>query len=111
TGVIDTLAGRAELQVLATGDGGFPAAVLERVRNVRGVEVAAPILARAAMLRAEGDWVRVTVWGIDPELDLQVRPVHLAAGPWHTRGGPHCGHGYRGPPDIPCSRRLHRARA
>jgi len=77
TGVIDTLAGRAELQVLATGDGGFPAAVLERVRNVRGVEVAAPILARAAMLRAEGDWVRVTVWGIDPELDSQVRPVRL----------------------------------
>lgn len=80
TGVIDTLAGRAELQVLATGDGGFPAAVLERVRKVPGVEVAAPVLARAALLRFRDDWVRVTVWGIDPELDSQVRPVRLAAG-------------------------------
>lgn len=76
----EALAGKADLQILPrSGNGHFPASVLEEVRAVDGVAAAAPMLARNGALDNETSEV-VRVIGIDMLDDSTVRVYERSPG-------------------------------
>lgn len=67
--VVGTLVGPASLQLRARGDEGFSEALLARVKRLRGVENAAPLLEETATLRsAEDRQARIQLAGADLRL-------------------------------------------
>ncbi|HEY2387091.1 MAG TPA: FtsX-like permease family protein [Candidatus Binatia bacterium] len=81
--VIDTMAGRAALQVSA-GDGGFfPEDVADAVGGVPGVELAVQTVGATALV-ADGSGEILTVHGVEITNDAAVR-VYQAQGPENTQ--------------------------
>lgn len=80
--VIDTMAGRAALQVSAGDRALFPESVAETVRAVPGVELAVPVLEATAFV-ADGRGDLLTIQGVDiaREEAVRVYEAHDAAGP------------------------------
>jgi putative ABC transport system permease protein len=62
--VVDTMAGRAELEVVAGEGGLFPEGIAEMVRAVTGVETAVAAV-KAAAFTVDGSGDLVTVYGVD----------------------------------------------
>jgi putative ABC transport system permease protein len=70
--VIDTMAGRAALQV-ANGQGGiFPEEIADRIAAVPGVELAVPVVTASAFT-VDGETELLTVYGVDVANDAAVR--------------------------------------
>jgi putative ABC transport system permease protein len=72
--------GRASLEVVAEGFGGFDEAVVARLENVSGVEAVLPVVQSAAALVSKSGPVPVLVLGIDPARDEAARDYVLHAG-------------------------------
>jgi len=72
TEILDTMAGRAALQVTAGQGGLFAEAIAERVSGVAGVEVAVPVVNGAAYT-TDGSGEQLTVHGVDIANDTAVR--------------------------------------
>lgn len=81
--VIDTMAGRAALQVSAGNGAFFPEEVAERVAAVSGVELAAQVVTATAYL-AGGSGELITIHGVDITNDAAIR-VYEASGAQRTR--------------------------
>src|SRR5215475_8468219 len=69
--VVDTMAGRAALQVTASG-APFPEAVIESVSRVPGVELAVPVVGSVAFA-TDGSGELLTVQGVDVTNESAVR--------------------------------------
>jgi putative ABC transport system permease protein len=79
------LVGRADLRVSAFGDPGLSAESVAAIEDAPGVVVAAPVLERRTYLEADIDDPNVlprpvTIIGVDPTVEDQVRPMPLASG-------------------------------
>src|SRR5262245_17564900 len=73
--------GKATLEVTAKGSGVFSEKIVEDVRNVAGVKVAAPVVERAASMSfGDEKRARLQILGVDPQLDPQVRDYKIVAG-------------------------------
>jgi putative ABC transport system permease protein len=70
--IIDTMAGRAALQVSAGEGALFPEEVAERVRAVPGVEIAVPVLEATAFVADESGEL-ITIQGVDIAREEAVR--------------------------------------
>lgn len=84
-GTVDAILGRADFRVSALDGGTLSEETLVTIRSVLGVEVAAPAIEQQATLLPEGDTAPssgspVTLHGIDPLLDSQIRDLDLVAG-------------------------------
>ena len=64
------LSGKADVEVTAFSDGGFPGAIARQVAQIDGVELAAPVLQAPILV----DDVVVTLVGVDPEA-MQLFPA------------------------------------
>jgi putative ABC transport system permease protein len=69
--IIDTMAGRASLQVSAGEGALFPEEIADKVRAVPGVEVAVPVVEATAFVADEGELI--TVQGVDIAREEAVR--------------------------------------
>ena len=79
------LVGRADLRVAAFGDPGLSPESVSAIADAPGVAVAAPVLERRTYLESDIDDPNVlpkpvTILGVDPGLEAQVRTQPLAAG-------------------------------
>ena len=77
--------GRADFRISALDGGTLSEETLVTIRSVLGVEVAAPAVEQQATLLPEGETTAssgapVTLHGIDPLLDSQIRDLDLVAG-------------------------------
>lgn len=77
--------GRADFRISALDGGTLSEETLVTIRSVLGVEVAAPAVEQQALLLPEGETTSssgspVTLHGIDPLLDSQIRDLDLVAG-------------------------------
>ena len=77
--------GRADFRISALDGGTLSEETLVTIRSVLGVEVAAPAVEQKATLLPEGETTSssgspVTLHGIDPLLDSQIRDLDLVAG-------------------------------
>ena len=70
--IIDTMAGRAALQVSAGEGALFPEDVAERVRAVPGVEVAVPVVEATAFVADESGEL-ITIQGVDIAREEAIR--------------------------------------
>ncbi|HET7027600.1 MAG TPA: FtsX-like permease family protein [Candidatus Limnocylindrales bacterium] len=84
---VDALVGRADVRVSAFRDQGLSPTAVASVRAIPGVVVAAPVIERRTFLapavpgsREPGLPAAVTVVGIDPTIDPQIRDLALRAG-------------------------------
>src|SRR5215212_432194 len=66
--VVDALAGRATLQVVARDSRGFDRRIVPRIRAIDGVRAAAPMLEQRAILRGPNGSASVLLGSIDPAL-------------------------------------------
>lgn len=79
------IAGRADLRVAAFGDAGLPSGSVAAINEAPGVIVAAPVLEQRTYL-VPGDATLgdvptpVTVLGIDPDAEAQIRDLPVVAG-------------------------------
>jgi len=82
------VAGNADLTVRAASenDEGFDQRVLERVREVEGVLTAIPSTADGTMLMLGDKEVSLTVYGVDPAVDREVRPYEVIEGEFLPEG-------------------------
>ena len=78
--MFEAVAGRAALEVVPSGQGGFDAHVLAAVRAVDGVQAAVPVVQTPAVLLGARGGAGVLVLGIDPRADQQVRTYELREG-------------------------------
>ena len=79
TEILDTMAGRAALQVTAGPGGLFAESVAARVARVPGVELAVPVV-DASAFATDGSGDQLTVHGVDITNDAAVRLYEPAAG-------------------------------
>ncbi len=70
------ITGRAKIQITAA-QSGFPESLIEKVREVRGVESAVPVIEADGML-VEGKERSILILGVDVLIDTQVREYSLA---------------------------------
>jgi putative ABC transport system permease protein len=75
-----TVNGKATLEVKTAGNAGFDSSLVEEVRKVPGVELAAPLLDEAAKLMKGEQQVKLRLLGVDPKLDPVVRDYEISAG-------------------------------
>ncbi|WP_374712595.1 FtsX-like permease family protein [Symbiobacterium terraclitae] len=73
-------AGRADLQVSATTGFGFDEDLLEVARQTPGVAVAAPVIASGTQVVSGDRQAGATFYGIDRDLDQQIRTYRMTAG-------------------------------
>lgn len=79
--ILRAVSGKADLEIIADGDQGFPYSLLNEIRQTDGVDVAVPSIARFAMLFHGRDTkARAQVLGIDPRIDQHVRDYELTEG-------------------------------
>ncbi|MBI4495162.1 MAG: ABC transporter permease [Chloroflexi bacterium] len=79
-------AGRADLEVRALAEQGFPLAVVEQVRGLEGVRLVAPVLEKRTFLRGEGLQGFVHLVGVDAAAEAEVHSLALRAGRWPGPG-------------------------
>ena len=72
--------GRASLEVVAQGQGGFDASVASSLETVSGVEAAVPAVQEQAALLGDKGRVAVLVMGVDPARDGLVRDYVVRSG-------------------------------
>jgi putative ABC transport system permease protein len=82
---VHDIVGRADLRVAAFGEEGLPAESVAAIDDAPGVVVAAPVLERRTYLVPDeatpgGTEQPVTMLGIDPAAEAQIRDLSLAAG-------------------------------
>jgi len=87
---VEVTLGRSDFRVSALADGTLSEETLVTIRSVLGVEVAAPAVEQRTTLLPEVDTAAptglpVTLHGIDPILEGQVRDLELVAGTTITR--------------------------
>jgi ABC-type antimicrobial peptide transport system permease subunit len=86
---VEVTLGRSNFRVSALDGGTLSQEMLVTIRSVHGVEVAAPAVEHPATLLPEIDTASsespVTIHGIDPALDGQIRDLDLVAGITITR--------------------------
>ena len=75
-----SLTGRAGLEVVAEGGGGFDPAVRSQVAAVRGVRAAVPVVLRPTAITAPGPHTPIVLLGIDLAQDGAVRDLELNEG-------------------------------
>lgn len=82
------VAGNADLTVRAASenDEGFGQQILERIREVEGVIAAVPSTADATMLMLGDKEVSLTVYGVDPAVDREMRPYEVIEGEFLPEG-------------------------
>jgi putative ABC transport system permease protein len=73
--MFEAVAGRAALEVVAEGAGGFDEALASELQAVAGVKAAVPVVQIASVVLGEKGRVPVLVLGIDPELDKAARDL------------------------------------
>src|SRR5262249_35718699 len=78
--------GRASLEVVAEGFGGFDDAVVARLNNVPGIKAAVPVIQSPAALVGKAGPAPVLVIGIDPDGDGAAREYVLDRGRLLTAG-------------------------
>ncbi len=81
------VAGNADLTIKAASDDeGFNERLLEQVREFEGVSAAVPSTADGTMLMMGDKEVSLTVYGIDPAVDKEVRPYEVIEGEFLPEG-------------------------
>ena len=83
--MLKAVSGKADLELVSDTPSGFSYDVLSKVRQASGVELAAPVLNRVAVLFVGDKRVRAQVFGIDPRIDQQVRDYEIVAGRLPTK--------------------------
>jgi putative ABC transport system permease protein len=78
--MFEQLTGKAELEVVAEGLGGFDMSIADRLREIPGVRTAVPVVQSPAAAHGKSGAVPILCVGIDPELDQATRDYHLRAG-------------------------------
>jgi putative ABC transport system permease protein len=78
--MFDALAGRASLEIVAEGLGGFDEKIAARIESVRGVKAAVGVIQSPTVLSGPSSGVGAVVLGIDPSSDGNVRDYHLQKG-------------------------------
>jgi putative ABC transport system permease protein len=78
--MFETVTGRASLEVVAEGMGGFDADMPERLEGVDGVKAAVPVIHAPAGFIGDAGPVPVLVLGVDPQRDRAARDYVLQAG-------------------------------
>ncbi len=86
--MFEAVAGRAALEIVADGQGGFDEAVAEPLARVAGVRAAVPVIQVPAVVLGDGGGVPVLVLGIDPECDAAARDHTLREGRLFPAGRP-----------------------
>ncbi|RJP32095.1 MAG: ABC transporter permease [Phycisphaerales bacterium] len=80
------LAGRAELEIVASGYGAFDGDLTRLMANAPGVAAAVPVAVAAAALTSAGGWSAIQVLGVDPSRDGLVRDYRFYRGRMFTDG-------------------------
>lgn len=75
-----TVTGKATLEIDAPGGAGFKEDLLAKVRKVKGVQSAVPLVQKPASMFVGDKQVRVQVMGIDPKVDSAVRDYEVVKG-------------------------------
>jgi ABC-type lipoprotein release transport system permease subunit len=78
--MFEAVTGRATLEVVAEGLGGFNEAVVPRLQEVKGVRAAVPVIQSSAALIGKSGPAPVLVLGIDPARDAAVRDFTIRRG-------------------------------
>lgn len=78
--MFEAVAGRAALEIVAEGLGGFDRTAAEQAAAVPGVQAAVPVIQMPSVVLARGSRAPVLVLGIDPTLDAAARNPSLRAG-------------------------------
>lgn len=78
--MFDALTGRASLEIVADGLGGFSPEILDSVRGCPGIAAAVPLVQRPVALLLDGGIVAALALGVDPAVDRQARDYSLRAG-------------------------------
>ncbi len=78
--MFENLTGRASLEVVAGGLGGFDAGVTEDLAAVPGIQSAVPVVQTPAAVIGKSGATPVMCIGIDPSRDHAVRELHLRSG-------------------------------
>jgi putative ABC transport system permease protein len=78
--MFDSLTGRAALEVVADGMGGFDPAVSDRLRDVPGLRAVVPVIQSPAAVLGKSGGVPILVLGIDPARDSAARDCVLRDG-------------------------------
>ncbi len=78
--MFEAVTGRAALEVVAEGLGGFPAALAESLERVPGVRAAVPVIQTPALLVGPRGAVPVLALGVDPARDGAARDQILRRG-------------------------------
>ncbi len=89
--IFETVAGKAALEVVGPVNTPFDQDVLKTVSEVPGVATASPVIQRPMVIyvpkeSGEADRARLTVLGVEPELDRAVHDYELVAGKWFDEG-------------------------
>ncbi len=83
--MLKAVSGKADLELVSDTPSGFSYSVLNKVRQISGVKLAAPVLTRVAVLFVGDKRARAQVFGIDPRVDQQVRDYEIVAGRLPTK--------------------------
>lgn len=78
--MLKALSGDAQLEVVSDGSSGFSYAILQDLRELAGVETAAPSITRNGVVFVGEAKARTQVLGVDPRIDQQVRAYELVDG-------------------------------
>lgn len=78
--MFEALTGRAALEVVAEGQGGFAPEVIDRLSDVPGLRAAVPVIQTPAALVGSSGAVPVLALGIDPARDAAARDYFLRQG-------------------------------
>ncbi len=78
--MFDGLAGKAELEIVAAGGGGFDAQTASEVADTHGVRAAVPLVVSPVALLGPRGPVTILALGIDPAADRAARELRVRAG-------------------------------
>jgi putative ABC transport system permease protein len=78
--MLKAVSGKSDLELVSDTPSGFSYDLVGVVRDAPGVELAAPVLNRIAVLFVGEERARAQIFGIDPRVDQQVRDYEVVAG-------------------------------
>lgn len=85
--MLRTMAGKADLEVLADDSKGFDLSILKTIRETAGVKTAVPSLKRFAKLIRGDTHATAQVLGIDPKIDQLIRDYQITSGSTISKRG------------------------
>jgi len=85
--MLRTMAGKADLEVLADDSKGFDLSILKTIRETAGVKTAVPSLKRFAKLIRGETHATAQVLGIDPKVDQLIRDYQVTSGRMISKRG------------------------